>query len=101
MVLRTFAVANLAVRIQMVVSKYFVFSDIEDQKEVFKLDQITRIQMLLHSPFFIEKIHASHISKFLKIALVIHITILLPFTKVKYKLTYLQEYLLNLHSEQN
>ena len=57
--------------------------------------------MLLHSPFFIEKIHASHISKFLKIALVIHITILLSFTKVKYKLTYLQEYLLNLHSEQN
>lgn len=53
--------------------------------------------MLLHSPFFIEKIHASHISKILKIALVIHITILLPFTKVKYKLTYLQEYLLNLH----
>lgn len=69
--------------------------------EVFKLDQITRIQMLLHSPFFIEKIHAGHVSKFLKIALVIHITILLSFTKVKYKLTYLQEYLLNLHSEQN
>lgn len=57
--------------------------------------------MLLHSPFFIEKIHAGHVSKFLKIALVIHITILLSFTKVKYKLTYLQEYLLNLHSEQN
>lgn len=57
--------------------------------------------MLLHSPFFTEKIHASHVSKFLKIALVIHITILIPFTKVKYKLTYLQEYLLNLHSEQN
>ena len=57
--------------------------------------------MLLHSPFFTEKIHASHVSKFLKIALVIRITILIPFTKVKYKLTYLQEYLLNLHSEQN
>ena len=55
MVLRTFAVANLAVRIQMVVSKYFVFSDIEDQKEVFKLDQITRIQMLLHSLFLLKK----------------------------------------------
>lgn len=57
--------------------------------------------MLLHSSFLLKKIHAIHISKFLKIALVIHITILLSFTKVKYKLTYLQEYLLNLHSEQN
>ena len=55
MVLKTFAVANLAVRIQMVVSYYFVFGDIEDQKEVFKLDQITRIQMLLHSPFLLKK----------------------------------------------